>query len=80
MEIKNLEIYLGVVIKVRDGIAIIRGLDKAKAGEVLEFSTGVKGLALNLSHNEVSAVRRKPRSGIYHQFLWTVSQPIQFCD
>jgi F-type H+-transporting ATPase subunit alpha len=56
VEIKNLEIYLGVVIKVRDGIAIIRGLDKAKAGEVLEFSTGVKGLALNLSHNEVSAV------------------------
>jgi len=56
VEIKDLEIYLGVVIKVRDGIAIIRGLDKAKAGEVLEFSTGVKGLALNLSHNEVSAV------------------------
>jgi len=49
-------IFFGVVTKVRDGIAIIRGLDKAKAGEVLEFSTGVKGLALNLSHNEVSAV------------------------
>jgi proton translocating ATP synthase F1 alpha subunit len=50
------DVFFGVVIKVRDGIAIIKGLDKAKAGEVLEFSTGVKGLALNLSHDEVSAV------------------------
>ena len=49
-------LFFGIVIKVRDGIAIIKGLDKAKAGEVLEFSTGVKGLALNLSHDEVSAV------------------------
>jgi proton translocating ATP synthase F1 alpha subunit len=50
------DVFFGVVIKVRDGIAIIKGLDKAKAGEVLEFSSGVKGLALNLSHDEVSAV------------------------
>src|SRR6185312_1853490 len=49
-------VYYGVVINVRDGIAIIKGLEKAKAGEVLEFSSGVKGLALNLSHDEVSAV------------------------
>jgi proton translocating ATP synthase F1 alpha subunit len=49
-------LFFGIVIKVRDGIAIIKGLDKAKAGEVLEFSTGVKGLALNLSIDEVSAV------------------------
>ena len=50
------DVFFGIVIKVRDGIAIIKGLDKAKAGEVLEFSNGVKGLALNLSHDEVSAV------------------------
>jgi proton translocating ATP synthase F1 alpha subunit len=58
MDIKNQysNVFFGVVIKVRDGIAIIKGLDKAKAGEVLEFSSGVKGLALNLSHDEVSAV------------------------
>jgi proton translocating ATP synthase F1 alpha subunit len=49
-------LYLGNVIKVRDGIAIIKGLEKAKAGEVLEFSSGIRGLALNLSHEEVSAV------------------------
>jgi len=58
MDIKDQysNVFFGVVIKVRDGIAIIKGLDKAKAGEVLEFSSGVKGLALNLSHDEVSAV------------------------
>ena len=56
LENLNSNIFFGVVTKVRDGIAIIRGLDKAKAGEVLEFSSGVKGLALNLSHKEVSAV------------------------
>lgn len=49
-------VFFGIVVKVRDGIAIIKGLEKAKAGEVLEFSSGVKGLALNLSHDEVSAV------------------------
>ena len=24
--------------------------------------------------------RREPPSGIYHQFLWTASQPFQLCD
>ena len=54
--VNNSTIFFGVVTKVRDGIAIIKGLDNAKAGEVLEFASGVKGLALNLSHSEVSAV------------------------
>ena len=48
--------YYGIVSKVTDGIAVISGLNKAKSGEVLEFSNGVKGLALNLSLNETSAV------------------------
>jgi len=52
----NQNIYHGVVIKVKDGIAIIRGLNQAKAGEVLEFACGAKGLALNLSYNEISSV------------------------
>jgi len=56
MEFKNSNIYFGVVKKVRDGIAIIKGLEKVKAGEVLEFSSGAKGLALNLAYNEISAV------------------------
>lgn len=27
-----------------------------------------------------SPQRREPQAGKYHQFLWTVSQPIQLCD
>lgn len=49
-------IYFGIVIKVKDGIATIKGLENAKAGEVLEFSSGAKGLALNLAENEISSV------------------------
>ena len=55
-DVQYSSVFFGIVVKVRDGIAIIKGLEKAKAGEVLEFSSGVKGLALNLSHDEVSAV------------------------
>jgi proton translocating ATP synthase F1 alpha subunit len=52
----NNNIYQGIVIKVKDGIATIKGLDKVKSGEVLEFASGAKGLALNLSHNEINSV------------------------
>ena len=53
---KDYLVYYGIVTKVTDGIATIAGLNKAKSGEVLEFSNGVKGLALNLSLNDTSAV------------------------
>jgi len=53
---KDSIVYFGVVTKVTDGIATIAGLNKVKSGEVLEFSNGVKGLALNLSLNDTSAV------------------------
>lgn len=53
---KNYLVYYGIVTKVTDGIATIAGLNKAKSGEVLEFSNGIKGLALNLSLNDTSAV------------------------
>jgi F-type H+-transporting ATPase subunit alpha len=48
--------YPGIVIRLKDGIASIKGLDDVKSGEVLEFSSGSKGLALNLTHDEVSSV------------------------
>jgi F-type H+-transporting ATPase subunit alpha len=48
--------YLGVVTKIRDGIASVKGLPNAKAGEVLSFSNGVTGLALNLSSLDIGAV------------------------
>src|SRR6201997_88547 len=45
----------GRVIEVGDGIARIYGLDKALAGELLEFPGGVYGLVLNLEADNVGA-------------------------
>src|SRR5713101_8278986 len=47
---------VGSIIEVHDGIARIYGLSGAMAGELLEFSTGVSGLALNLEEETVGAV------------------------
>ncbi len=44
---------VGTVISVGDGIARIYGLDNAVAGEIVEFSVGVKGLVLNLEEDNV---------------------------
>src|SRR6202048_1692597 len=46
----------GRVIEVGDGIARIYGLEKALAGELLEFPGGVFGLVLNLEADNVAAV------------------------
>ncbi|MCI5071746.1 F0F1 ATP synthase subunit alpha [bacterium] len=45
----------GTVLSVGDGIARIHGLEKAMAGELLSFSNGVYGLALNLEEHNVGA-------------------------
>ena len=47
---------VGYVISVGDGISKVHGLDKCKANELLEFSNGTYGMALNLEENLVSAV------------------------
>ena len=47
---------IGYVISVGDGISKVHGLDKCKANELLEFSNGTFGMALNLEENLVSAV------------------------
>lgn len=47
---------IGRVISVGDGIAIIKGMNHAKAGEVVSFRNGIKGMALNLLENEVGVV------------------------
>ena len=47
---------VGYVISVGDGISKVHGLDKCKANELLEFSNGTFGMALNLEENLVSAV------------------------
>ena len=47
---------IGYVISVGDGISKVYGLDKCKANELLEFSNGSYGMALNLEESCVSAV------------------------
>ena len=44
---------VGTVICVGDGIARIHGLDKAMAGELLDFPGGIRGIALNLDEDNV---------------------------
>ncbi len=47
---------VGQVIAVGDGIAKVYGIDNVEANEVVEFSSGVKGLALNLEMDSVSVI------------------------
>ncbi len=47
---------VGSVIEVGDGIARIHGLQKAMAGELLEFPHNVYGMVLNLEEDNVGAV------------------------
>lgn len=47
---------IGKVMKAGDGIAMISGLSKAMAGEMLQFSGGVYGVVLNLDKNGIGAI------------------------
>jgi F-type H+/Na+-transporting ATPase subunit alpha len=47
---------VGTVIQAGDGIARIFGLDKAMAGELLDFPHDVRGMVLNLEEDNVGAV------------------------
>ncbi len=47
---------VGYVLTVGDGISKVHGLDKCRANELLEFTNGTYGMALNLEENLVSAV------------------------
>jgi F-type H+-transporting ATPase subunit alpha len=47
---------VGQVLSVGDGIARVWGLDKVQAGELIEFSCGVLGMALNLEEDNVGIV------------------------
>lgn len=47
---------VGTVLQVGDGIARIYGLEKAMAGELVEFEDGTVGLVLNLEEDNVGAV------------------------
>ncbi|CAJ1000933.1 MULTISPECIES: F0F1 ATP synthase subunit alpha [Bacillales] len=47
---------VGTVIQIGDGIARVHGLEKAMAGELLEFQNGVMGMVLNLEEDNVGVV------------------------
>ena len=60
-EIENFDVEanvaeVGQVISVGDGVARVYGLDNVRAGELVEFETGVKGMALNLEKDNVGIV------------------------
>ena len=55
---------VGTVIQVGDGIARAYGLDNVMAGELLEFSNGVMGMAQNLEENNVGIVILGPYTDI----------------
>jgi F-type H+-transporting ATPase subunit alpha len=60
-EITNLDFRadleeVGQVVTIGDGTARVCGLENVQAGEMVEFSSGVKGLALNLEVDSVGIV------------------------
>jgi F-type H+-transporting ATPase subunit alpha len=55
---------VGTIIEIGDGIARIWGLSNVMASELLEFSNGVMGMALNLEEDTVGAVIMGPYTDI----------------
>ncbi|MCB1539191.1 MAG: F0F1 ATP synthase subunit alpha, partial [Alphaproteobacteria bacterium] len=47
---------VGTVLSVGDGVARVYGLDGVRAGEMVEFPGGIKGMALNLEIDNVGIV------------------------
>ena len=54
----------GTVVSVKDGIVTVYGLADVMYNEMLEFTTGEFGLALNLERDSVGAVVLGPETGI----------------
>lgn len=55
---------VGTVLQVGDGIARIYGLNSVQAGELIEFSNGVRAIVLNLEEDNVGAVLLGTTEGI----------------
>jgi F-type H+/Na+-transporting ATPase subunit alpha len=54
---KNVEVAeTGSVLSVGDGVARVYGLENVMAGELVEFASGVQGMALNLEATQVGIV------------------------
>lgn len=59
----NLE-EVGSVLQVGDGIARVYGLNRAQAGELVEFENGVRAIVLNLEEDNVGVVLMGSSDGI----------------
>ena len=55
---------VGSVLQVGDGIARAYGLNKAQAGELVEFENGLRGIVLNLEEDNVGIVLLGPSEDI----------------
>ena len=55
---------VGTVLQVGDGIARIYGLNNVRSGELVEFESGVKAIALNLEEDNVGVVLMGEQTGI----------------
>lgn len=55
---------VGTVLQVGDGIARIYGLTGVQSGELIEFTSGLRGIVLNLEEDNVGAVLLGPSVGI----------------
>ncbi|MDZ8118637.1 F0F1 ATP synthase subunit alpha [Pontiella sp. NLcol2] len=55
---------VGTVLSVGDGIARVHGLSSVMSGELVEFSNGMKGMALNLEEDNVGVAIFGSDSGI----------------
>ena len=55
---------VGTVLQVGDGIARIYGLTEVQAGELVEFESGIKAIALNLEEDNVGVVLMGPSDAI----------------
>lgn len=54
----------GTIIQIGDGIARVYGLDNCMEGELLQFSNGVYGMALNLEQDNVGCVLLGSEEGV----------------
>jgi F-type H+/Na+-transporting ATPase subunit alpha len=55
---------VGTVLQIGDGIARVYGLGNVRAGELVEFENGVRGIALNLEEDNVGAVLMGETGGL----------------
>jgi len=55
---------VGTVLQVGDGIARIYGLNNVRSGELVEFETGTRAIALNLEEDNVGVVLMGESAGI----------------